>query len=128
MDDARRVATNTLMRIAGKSGLEEKIITWHGVRIVIKPFLTFYEYMSVINDIVDRCCDDGGAVRTELFEISTRASILSAYALIRLPTDIDELTYLLFYSDLYQTVMENVCGDQVNAVIDASMRLLSTWR
>ena len=125
MDDIRRIATNTLMRTVGKKGFEEKCVLWHGLKLIVKPFLTFNEYMNTINDIISDCCGDDGATRMALLEIAIRTRIISSYSLVRLPTNIDELTYVLLYSDLYQTVVENVCKTQVETIINAAKNLLN---
>jgi len=127
MDDIRRVATNTLMRVAGSKAREEKTVLWHGVKIVVRPFLSFGEYLSAVRSILDSCCGEDGVPHREVFDISARSSIVSAYALVRLPSSMDDVSYLLFASDLYDTIISNVCSAQVESILQSVKDILG-WR
>lgn len=124
MDDIRRVPANTLVRTAGHKGWEEKVVLWHGVKILVKPFLSFSEYIDAIHLIIDYCTNDDGSTRYEMVDIAVRVGILSSYAMVRIPQEINDLIYVIQYSDLYETILSEICAKQVDSIISSAKKII----
>jgi len=124
MDDIRRVPANTIVRMAGSKGWQEKVVLWHGVKILVHPFLHYSEYMETINSIVDYCTTEDGTVHAELFDLASRAAVIGAYALVRLPSEMDDLMYVVFHSDLYDFIRSEVCLEQTESIVRVAREIV----
>ena len=67
----------------------------------------------------------GGDVAVELLDFSERLHIITAYAYVDMPEDFKQLYYIVYNSDLYDTVIKYVNVNQVQAIHDA-VRMIST--
>lgn len=122
MGTAKILPLSTLKQTVGMSGKQYTEVPWHATRFVVRRFLSIQEVMTVIQRIIDGACDHDGNILIGLLDFSIRLSIVTAYALVELPTDADELYYVLYGSDLYDTVCKNVNRDQIDMIKNAVQR------
>lgn len=115
LDSVRKVTGSTLSLRRNR----HKKITWHSAELCLRAFLPFDEYRQVINSIVEYCLSPDGEIMYEYVDFATRLAIITSYALIELPEDFDELYFIVYESDLYQTVCSHVNKDQVSAILSA---------
>ena len=119
MATANVLSANVLKQITGISAKQYKKVAWHTAELVVRQFLDVQETMALIDRIVHGAMDPDGAIVVGLIDFSARIGIVSAYALVELPQNADELYYVLYASDLYDTVLKYVNKNQVEAVISA---------
>lgn len=117
MGSQKVVSSAELMRIAGTQDKQTRIYQWHSTSIVLKKLLTIEEYLCCVNNIIKYCEDSEGGFAIELLDFSLRVNIVMAYANVTLPENIDELYYLMYSSDLYETVCNAVNRAQIEAIL-----------
>ena len=82
------------------------------------------EYIDTVMSIINSCQRDDGSVSTELLDFSFRVNIVNAYAYVSLPEELEDLYYLMYSSDLYDFICENVNNAQLNAIRQSAERLI----
>ena len=113
------------MRVTGVSQKQFKTIHWHTATIVVKQILPIDEYIETIHKIITDCRTKEDNVAVELLDFSIRANIVSSYAFIELPDDIEELYYVLYASDLYNVICSNINRCQVDSIINTVRTILN---
>lgn len=117
MGNIRRLSVNDLRRVAGVSDKQYKKIDWHGSQLIMKRLLTVQEYVELIHHILDDCrSKEKDVFAIELLEFSIRLNTISAYAFVELPTEIDEIYYIVYSTDLYDVVCKNANRAQVESI------------
>lgn len=116
MGQTKILPKNEVLRITGVSGKQYKTVQWHSSQIVMKPLLNMEEYINTVKNIVADCADANGDVAIELLDFSIRVHIISAYAFVELPEDINQLYYIAYQSDLYDTTVGVANKAQVESI------------
>lgn len=115
------LSANDVKRIAGISGKQYKKVQWHSAEIIVRPFLTIDEYIEVIKQIMRDCRDPDGNIVPELIDFAIRINIICAYASIELPEDMKDCYYIIYASDLYETILSSISKCQVKSIIISSI-------
>lgn len=127
METIHKLSLNNLKRVVGVSAKHNKKVQWHSSEITIKQLLSAQEYIAVTQDILRDCLAPDGTVAIELIDFAIRANIVAAYAYVELPTEFEELYYVLYASDLYDKVCSVANKAQIAAIkssIDMHVRTL----
>lgn len=126
MEKIQKITENDIRKIAGAPENKYRTIRWHTKEIVVKRILTIEEYMRAVNNIMNDCRNPNGEdIAIELIDFAIRANIISSYAFIELPKEIDALYYTVYSSDLYDAVCANVNKTQVDSIIKSVMLYLN---
>ena len=110
------VTANTLKRIAGVSGKQNKKVTWHSSTIVVKQLLPMDEFVRTVREIIHSCISPNGGFAIELLDFVMRVKIISSYAYVELPKELDDVYYVIYASDLFETVCSNINQAQLEAI------------
>lgn len=124
MGQTPKVTASTLKRIAGVSGKQYKKVTWHSTTLTIKQTLTIKEYIDTVHSIIQSCMTPEETCAVELLDFAIRLNIISSYAFVELPESLEDMFYIVYSSDLYETVCKNVNNSQVASIKDTVIRMI----
>ncbi len=120
MDSACRLTGEETEKIACSINTNPKIISWRAKRIVVRPLLSFGETIQIVNNVIDSCVDKStGYFVPETLDFALRFHIVSMYASVEMPEDIDLQYTLLYATDLYDAIVNNVNKSQIEAIKNA---------
>lgn len=104
-----------------------KTIKWDGYDIVVKQLLSADEFIEVVRAVFRDCRipDTDNMVQLELVDFAIKTNIISAYANVELPEDLSSLYNLMYGTDLYETVCDNISKIQLQSIIDSVMLCVS---
>jgi len=112
-----RLSADKVMKF-GMRGYKDIVkANWHGLIIDIKYLLTKDDEFKLIHSIINCCTTSEGEFVPEMVDMAMRACIVTTYASVDLPDDIDEQYKLLYHSTLFDTVKSNVNQAQINHII-----------
>ena len=103
--------------VVGQRRIKYRKIVWHTAELYIKTFLSLEEYNELTDSIVQYCYVDADCPAYEMVDFALRLNTIAFYAIIELPTDIDELYYIAYESDLYDVVCANANKAQISSII-----------
>lgn len=118
MATANVLSANVLKQITGISAKQYKKVAWHTAELVVRQFLDVHEYMNLIHQILSDCKKPDGSIAFELIDFSCRVNIVATYAMVELPEKIDDMFYIMYGSDLYDTVIKVANGRQISSIYD----------
>lgn len=94
---------------------------WNGIEINIKRTLNIYEMKVLFEAILSRCFStDNGSYQPEYRDFAERTAVLAIYTDINLPEDIGDQFDLVFKTDIYKFVTENVDSEQLWSIMDSA--------
>lgn len=127
MKKIERLALDEYIGIVKGNKVERKVVGWCSKYIEVKQMLSVDEYINVIRRIFADCRtpDSENMVQLELIDFAIKTNIISAYANIELPENLDDLYYIVYGTDLYEKVCANVNEKQVESII-SSVKLCVT--
>lgn len=120
VESVRRITSSA----SGLRRDRHKKITWHTSELYVRTFLPYSEYQQLISNIVNGCITKSGDIVFDAVDFSIRLNIVMSYALVDLPEDIEELYYIVYESDLYDTVCSFINKGQIESVRMAVMARL----
>lgn len=124
MATPRSISAERLMSFVGKC---DKNIMFHGVSLSVRTMLTFEETSEFVNSVVSACYDEGrDAFVPEAFDFAFRANVIMRYSCSEMPDGIEEKYAIVYGTDLYETLMQHICRDQVAAVREAALFLIKS--
>ena len=92
-------------------------IRWHGLPITVRPILSLREVALFIDDVMGACLDpERGTGMPELADFLIRVNTVLRYSNAGLPDDPDEQYQLMYGSDLYEQITQNICKDQLESI------------
>ncbi len=124
MGQIPKVTANTLMRIAGVSGKHYKKATWHSTTITVKQSLTVKEYIDTIHSIIQSCMTPDETCAVELLDFAIRSNVISSYAFVELPESLEDMFYIVYCSDLYETICRNSNSIQIDSIKETVIRMI----
>lgn len=75
------------------------------------------EFEDMINGIRAYCGSGSDVIRLSLVDFATRLNVITSYAFVELPSEVDDLYRIIYDSDLFQTVCNNVNKNQIEAAL-----------
>lgn len=116
-----KLSANTLMQITGVTGKQYKKVRWHDRDLIVRQFLPVEEYVELVQHILQDSTSPEHEIVPELIDFAIRKNIVSAYAFVELPEDINNVFYMLYASDIFHTVCSVANEEQVESVIRSVM-------
>ena len=112
------LTADDIRQIAGYPDANRTAVQWHSKRILVAPYLGIHAFLELIHRTLDDCCSEDQRFAPELLDFAFRINVISAYAIVTMPTDIDELFFLAYQTDLYDTVCAHISKSQLMAAKD----------
>lgn len=95
-------------------------IRWRGKNINVRRLISYREEADLIRSIIScATSDDGEYIIPELLSLSTMSNIVSCYSSVELPDDIEELHNVMYGTNLYECVTNEISKTQLNTILDA---------
>jgi hypothetical protein len=116
MGAINKITANQLMRIAGVSAKQYKKVPWHTTTLTVRQLLSAKECCGLIENIYKNCLSPDGDFKIELLDFSLRVNIIATYANVCFPTTPEDTYYIVYASDLYETVCRVVNQNQLNMI------------
>ena len=86
--------------------------------ISVRPLLTFRETSCFVNTVMAACFDDEhGIAVPEAMDFAIRANTVLRYTNLELPEDLEEQYTILYGTDIYDTIRQNIQTAQLDAII-----------
>lgn len=104
-------------------------VTFNGAKIGIRKTLGIEDAILFVNNIVDMCID-----KQEMdfmgfgFDIAVREEVVSMYGGFELTGNIDEDYDILYKTDLFKTIEENIDSDQYKVLINAAREQIEFYK
>lgn len=96
-------------------------IQWRGLDVIIRSMIDLPEIPSFFSSVMSACYDEEHDLfMPEMLDFAVRANTVLRYSNIILPDDAEEQYRILYGTDLFQTVKDNICFDQVESIIKAA--------
>ena len=121
MSSLRPISAAQLQMQASPAGKQYKRIEWHNhLQLYVRPILSMREMVDTVRGIIGSVVDHEKEIyRPEMLDFAIRVWTVMSYALVELPDDAEEQYYLLYTTDLYDTVKKYINSGQFDAILSA---------
>ena len=93
---------------------------WNGIEIKIKKRLSIFEMKVLFDNIYERCfSNEDGSYQPEYRDFADRASVVAMYTDLEMPQLVQDQYDLVFMTDLYYFVGDNIDQMQFASIMDA---------
>lgn len=98
----------------------QDLVGVEGVSLYIKYNLEFEEFLEFVNEVVESCIDlDSLSYIPEAVDFYTRIAVLTKYANLTMPQNINEQYHMIYNSCIYDTVVASINKAQFSALTTA---------
>lgn len=111
-----KLSKSNLFRITGITGKQYKKIPWHDTFVYVKSIIPFSEMIGMVEYIVNSCLSKDGLFMPEFLDFSLRVCVLNYYSLVELPESIEDKFYIVYQSDIYDTVIKHINKGQIESI------------
>lgn len=115
----KKVSINTLESAMKAIGSNTVTVQWGGADVVIKKQLSLKDMLTFASNVSDSCFSDEYGFMPEMLDFAIRSNVLEMYANFNLPNNIEKRFELLYRTDAFDMVMENIDRHQFDTLIDA---------
>lgn len=98
-----------------KKIVEDNVMTidWEGYEVKVNYLVDSAIISTIADAIVAACFAEDGTYNPYLKEFTAKCLIITAYTDIQLPEDIASKYALIYGTDIFETVIEQICGEQI---------------
>ena len=98
---------------------------WFGTDVTIKRFIPVTDMIEMVDEVASCCFLDDGSYHPEMKDFVLRCNVLTRYANFTLPEKLEHKYELVYGTDAYDFVMENINADQYSEIVNAIDEKLS---
>lgn len=122
MEKAKRVSVEQL-RSHNKPVC--RTILWHGNAVTIRTLLPIKEVTLFVNSVMEGCYDiPHNAFIPEMMDFAFRVNVVTRYACVDLPTDIEEQYEIIYNTDIFDTIVASINVAQLQSIRDTINALM----
>ena len=120
MAKTKKISINTFDKIVAENYTPTENLQWHGVELAIKKTLTLKEVMTFVNTVVKGCfTTDDASYIPEVKDFFIKCCIVDMYTNLSLPDNSEHKYNLIYCSDIIESVLPHVNGQQFNEMCQA---------
>lgn len=116
----KKISINDFKKAIRDNYASDKTVEWNGLQVVIKKKLNLTEMLVFVENVAASCfSEDKTTYNPELKDCAVRAAVIELYTNISLPFNVHKKYDLLYGSDIFQVVIENIDTAQFNDMMNA---------
>lgn len=101
-------------------------VDFYGYELHIMYLVPYRVLVTLTQKIADNCFDEDGNYLPETLDYSVRATVVATYTNVQLPDDIEEQYYMLYATDLWQTVIDSISAEQFSIIQNCVIERIRT--
>ena len=90
-------------------------VNWHAFSFTVRKYITAYEVESTIDHILNMCNTENGFM-PHLLDFAYRIGVIVTFSCVELPVDYEERHFVLYNTDLFDTICKHINADQLNEI------------
>ena len=116
----------TFNMIAAAANVESAMVSIEvpgvpGLTFEVKPMLSLKDSIGFVSDVVDSCVDmETGQYTPEVFDFAVRVNILSRYAGVDAPKDLNKAYKVVYETKVVETIMSAINSEQFALLVDSA--------
>lgn len=114
---AKRVSITTLDKIAKENFNNTEVFEWYGVDVAVKRSLGLDDILAFANDVAASCFGEDGRFIPEVMDFAIKSNILTKYANLNMPENLEHRYDLIYQTNIVDTVCEHINMAQLREVI-----------
>ncbi len=119
MANENRIPVDAFDQTIQELAVSDAIIDWHGLEVTVKHTIGFSDMMKFVNDAAESCFSEAGTFVPEVMDFAIKSNILSRYANVTLPEDLEHQYALIYMSDIVDAVCEHINAEQLREITTA---------
>lgn len=98
----------------------QSVIDYYGQELVVNRVVSFDTVCQITQKIASACFQhETGEYMPEVMDFAIRMAVIEAYTNISLPKDSDHLYALLYRTDLWERVRDEISEDQLDQILNS---------
>lgn len=115
----KRISVNALEKAVAEHCEKNSTVEWNGLSIEIQKNIGLEEMFAFVDDVASACFDSTGAYSPKRKKFMIRAAVVELYTNLSLPSSVKKQYDLLYGTDLFDTIVQNIDQSQLADIVDA---------
>ena len=115
----KKVSIALFDKIAKEQFQNEATIEWHDAQLRVKYALSLTDMLAFVDDVVGSCFHDKLGYMPEVKDFAIKTNILSRYANVSLPDNLEHRYQLVYMTDAVDAVCAAIDGTQLQEIVNS---------
>ena len=116
----KKISINALENATKDNYSETTTVEWNGLDVEIRRNITLTEMLAIVDNVVKACfSEQDGKYMPELKDFAVRAAVVELYTNLSAPSNIHKRYDLLYASDIWNVILNNIDMDQFVQMTEA---------
>ena len=125
MADNGRISVEAMNEIINDRFPNVETVDYYGEELVINHTIPFDIFCIIVRNAVNGCFNSNGEYMPENLDFVIRLCVIDAYTNVDLPEDVNDRHYLVYRTDLYNTVLQFINRYQFDCMTNAIREAIS---
>ncbi len=122
MEKEKRISSEQLL---SQKKANKRMAMWHGIAVSVRTLLPIREVTLFINSVMDSCYDtEHDNFVPEMMDFAFRVNVVTRYACVDLPLDIEDKYEVLYNTDIFDTIAAAVNNSQLQSIRETIFSLM----
>ena len=117
-----KISINSFEKAMKENFSDIVVVKWYGVDIEIRPTISLVDAAEFISNIVSAAISDDGDYMPEFVDFVMRCNVLTKYANFTISDNTEKTYDLVYKTNAFDTVMEQINKRQLDAIMNSSMQ------
>ena len=114
MEKDKKISSEQLL---SQKKATKRIAMWHGIAVSVRTLLPIREVGLFVNSVMDGCYDvEHDAFIPEMMDFAFRVNVVTRYACVELPLDIEDQYEVLYNTDIFDTIVASINEAQLKSI------------
>lgn len=117
-----KISINSFEKAMKENFSDIVVVKWYGIDIEIRPTISLVDAAEFISNIVSAAISDDGDYMPEFVDFVMRCNVLTKYANFTISDNTEKTYDLVYKTNAFDTVMEQINKRQLDAIMNSSMQ------
>lgn len=117
-----KISINSFEKTMKENFSDIVVVKWYGIDIEIRPTISLVDAAEFISNIVSAAISDDGDYMPEFVDFVMRCNVLTKYANFTISDNTEKTYDLVYKTNAFDTVMEQINKRQLDAIMNSSMQ------
>ena len=126
MDNEGKITSEQLKQLIKENEpFNMKTIDWRGMPLTVRTFIPLKEVIDFTNNVRDNCFDEkSNRFVLEMVDFAFRVNVVLRYSCAELPKETEAQYYILYNTDLFDTIAEAINSTQLKSIYETIKRYM----
>lgn len=122
MANGKKIPIDSFDKVVQGQAVNDAVVSWYNIEVTVKHTIGLTDMMEFVHNAAESCFSESGAFVPEVMDFAIKSNILTRYANLTLPDELEHRYALIYESDIVDIVCEHINHEQLQEITSAVKR------